>query len=167
MVGVSRGNGDPRTCDFDLGLAGISRSCNDFSLAVVLTAGCDFDFGFGHVSALSLSMNSLLMIRVFFWPSYKDVPFPFLPSGLLCGSQLVAWTGLRGSPRLLGYRWSIAGCRHQEQRRWERRIGWYQERCRWTSQESWRCQGEGAIITFHQEGRGSCVQDVVNLAPID
>ena len=27
--------------------------------------------------------------------------------------------------------------------------------------------GEEAIVTFHQEGRGSCVQDVVNSAPID
>ena len=89
MVGVSRGNGDPRTCDFDLGLAGISRPCNDFGLAVVLTAGRDFDFGFGDVSSSSLSMNSLLTIRVFFGPATRMSPFLFFPVGFSVAADLL------------------------------------------------------------------------------
>ena len=77
VVGVSQGNGDPCTCDFDLGLAGIWRPCKDFSLAVVLTAGCNFDFGFSDVSSSSLSMNSLLTIWVFFSPATRVSPFLF------------------------------------------------------------------------------------------
>ena len=93
MVGVSQGNGDPRACDFDLGLGSMSRTLRDLGFAVDSTRGCDFNFGFGtwrdlgfavdstgvhdfdfdfsfgNGSSSSVSMNSLLTIQVFFGPA--------------------------------------------------------------------------------------------------
>ena len=66
MVGVSRGNGDPCACDFDLGLGGMLRTWRDLGFAVDSTrgcdfdstGGCDFDFGFGAWRDLGFAVDS-------------------------------------------------------------------------------------------------------------
>ena len=66
-------------CDFDFGFG----AWRDLGFAVDSTGvrDFDFDFGFGNGSSSSVSMNSLLMIRVFFGPAAMVSAFLFFPVG--------------------------------------------------------------------------------------